>query len=351
MASRLLGSPLPRALGWTAIFVLRRLAYAGASIVGVTAVTFFITHVIANPVSLVVGQNVTPGAVAALSHRFGYDRPVWEQYLTYMSALLHGNLGTSIITYQPVSEEIIRRLPNTIELTLAGILLGVLWTIPLGCLAALRPGGRVDRICEGLVAFGVAMPGFWLGLLLILLVYFLLHLAPLPIGQLDPSVIPPTRVTGFMVLDGLLAGDSTVVQSALAHLLLPALTLALTACPAILQLTRDTMVRVLRSDYIRSARSLGLSPRTILWYALKNAIVPVVTATCMIFGWLLGSTVLVETVFAWPGIGLYAVQSIRSFDYAPILGIVLMTSSVYVVIYLIADLVGLALDPRTRMQT
>jgi ABC-type dipeptide/oligopeptide/nickel transport system permease component len=351
LGSRLLGSSISRALGFTAIFVIRRLAYAVASIVGVSAVTFFVTHVIANPVALVVGQNVTPGAIAALSHQFGYDRPVWEQYLTYMGALLHGNLGTSIITYQPVSEEILRRLPNTIELTAAGLLLGVLWTIPVGCLAALHPGGRIDRLSEGLVAFGVAMPGFWLGLLLILLLYFMLHLAPTPFGQLDPGVIPPPRVTGFMVVDGLIAGDLTVIQSSLAHLLLPALTLALTSCPAILQLTRDTMVKILRSDYIRSARSLGLPPRTVLWYALKNAIVPVVTATCMIFGWLLGSTVLVETVFAWPGIGLYAVQSIRSFDYSPILGIVLMTSTVYVVIYLVADLVGLSLDPRTRMQT
>ncbi len=351
MGSRLLGSSLSRALGFTAIFVIRRLVYAVASIVGVTAVTFFVTHVIANPVALVVGQNVAPGAIAALSHQFGYDRPVWEQYLAYMGALLHGNLGTSIITYQPVSEEILRRLPNTIELTAAGLLLGVLWTIPVGCLAALHPGGRIDRLSEGLVAFGVAMPGFWLGLLLILLLYFMLHLAPTPFGQLDPGVIPPPRVTGFMVVDGLIAGDLTVIQSSLAHLLLPALTLALTSCPAILQLTRDTMVKILRSDYIRSARSLGLPPRTVLWYALKNAIVPVVTATCMIFGWLLGSTVLVETVFAWPGIGLYAVQSIRSFDYSPILGIVLMTSTVYVVIYLVADLVGLSLDPRTRMQT
>jgi peptide/nickel transport system permease protein len=322
-----------------------------ASIVGVTAVTFFVTHVIANPIALVVGQNVTPGAVEALSHQFGYDRPVWEQYLSYMGALLHGDLGTSIITYQPVSEEILRRLPNTIELTAAGLFLGVLWTIPLGCLAALRPGGRIDRITEGLVAFGVAMPGFWLGLLLILVLYFVLHLAPLPFGQLDPGVIPPPRVTGFMVIDGLIAGDLTVIQSSLAHLLLPALTLALTSCPAILQLTRDTMVKILKSDYIRSARSLGLPPRKVLWYALKNAVVPVVTTICMIFGWLLGSTVLVETVFAWPGIGLYAIQSIRSFDYSPILGIVLMTSTVYVVIYLVADLVGLALDPRTRMQT
>jgi ABC-type dipeptide/oligopeptide/nickel transport system permease component len=247
-----------------------------------------------------------------------------------------------------VTTEIRQRFPATIELSVAGLLLGLLWTIPLGVLAALRPRGIVDRISQALVEFGVAVPSFLLGVLLILFFYAGVQIAPSPVGELDISAVSPPRVTGLTLVDSLLAGQFGTFRSALEHLALPAITLAVTACPPILQLTRNAMIEVLRSDYIRSARALGLPQRTVRWYAFKNAMLPVSTMTAMTFGYLLGGTVLVEQVFSWPGIGLYAVQSLQQLDYAPVLGVVLLASAVYVFVYLLADLLAVVVDPRLR---
>ena len=247
-----------------------------------------------------------------------------------------------------MTSEIWSRFPATIELSLAGLLLGLLWTIPLGVISALRPRGIVDRISQAIVEFGVAMPSFLLGVLLILFLYAGLKIAPSPVGELDIGAISPPRHTGLTVIDCIIAGQWGTCWSALRHLLLPAVTLAITACPPILQLTRNAMIDALRGEHIRTARSLGLPQRTIRWYALKNALLPVVTMTAMTFGYLLGGTVLVEQVFSWPGIGLYAVQSLQQLDYAPVLGVVLLASAVYVLVYLLADVLAVLIDPRLR---
>jgi peptide/nickel transport system permease protein len=206
-----------------------------------------------------------------------------------------------------------------------------------------------DRISQALVEFGVAIPSFWLGLLLVFFLYYTLRIAPAPIGQLDIQVDAPPHITGLIVIDSVLSGDIAALTSALGHLLLPAVTLSFTSCPPILQLTRNTMIQVLRSDFIRAARALGIPPRTIYWrYALQNTLLPVTTMSAMTFGYLLGGTVLVETVFSWPGIGLYAVQSMQRADYDPILGVVLLASTIYILVYFAADLAALFIDPRVR---
>jgi peptide/nickel transport system permease protein len=334
--------------GRWSLYILRRLAGAALAMLGVVLVVFVVTHVLGNPASLVLGPRASPSQIAQLNHQLGYDRPIIAQFFSYLGQLLRGDLGVSQYTQQPVLGQILHFFPATLELSLAGLLLGLLWTIPLGVISALRPRGLIDRVSQAIVDFGVAMPSFWLGILLIFLFFHVLGIAPAPVGELDIGAVAPPRVTGLTVIDCLLAGDFSLCLSALGHLALPAITLAVTACPPILQLTRNTMIAVLRSDYMLGARRLGLPARTLRWYALKNALIPVTTMTAMTFGYLLGGTVLVEQVFSWPGIGLYAVQSLERYDYAPVLGVVLLAATVYVVVYLLADLLAMAIDPRIR---
>lgn len=343
-----MGALLHGSVGRWSMYVGGRLAGAALALLGVVVLVFVVTRVLGDPVQLILGPRGTPEQAAQLRQELGYDRPLLAQFWSYLTNLVQGDLGTSRYTQRAVTDEIASRFPATLELAAAGMLLGLLWTIPLGILAALRPRGVVDRVSQFIVEFGVAIPSFWLGLLLVLLFSTALGIAPSPVGELDIGAVPPPRVTGMIVVDSLLAGDLATLRSALAHLALPAVTLAVTSCPPILQLTRNTMIEVLRGDFIRSARSFGLPERTIRWYAFKNTLLPVSTMVAMTFGFLLGGTVLVETVFSWPGIGLYAVQSMQRFDYEPVLGIVLLASAVYVLVYLVADLLAMAIDPRVR---
>ncbi len=317
----------------------RRLGSAAVALLGVTVLLFIVTHLMADPVYLLIGQRGSPAMIDSLRHSLGYDQPLYVQYVRYLGNLLRGDLGTSRFTFQPVAQEIAQRFPATLSLSIAAMILGLIWTVPLGVLSAISP----------LVEFGVAIPSFWLGLLFVFFLYFMLKVAPAPIGQLDITIDAPPQITGLIVIDALLAGDFNALGNALGHLFLPALTLSLTSCPPILQLTRNTMIQVLRSDFIRAARALGLPARTIYWrYALQNTLLPVTTMSAMTFGYLLGGTVLVETVFSWPGIGLYAVQSMQRADYDPILGVVLLAATIYIVVYLAADLAALFIDPRVR---
>jgi ABC-type dipeptide/oligopeptide/nickel transport system permease component len=334
--------------GRWSMYVGRRLVGAALTLFGVVVLVFVVTRLLGDPVQLILGPRATPEQVERLRAELGYDQSILAQFWTYLGNLLQGDLGVSRYTQRSVSDEIASRFPSTIELATAGMLLGLLWTIPLGIISALRPRGYVDRASQFMVEFGVAIPSFWLGLLLVLLFVNVLGIAPTPVGELDIGATAPPRVTGMIVVDALLAGDLATFRDALAHLALPAITLAITSCPPILQLTRNTMIGVLRGDFVRSARSLGLPERTVRWYAFKNALLPVSTMTAMTFGFLLGGTVLVETVFSWPGIGLYAIQSMQRFDYEPVLGIVLLASAVYVLVYFLADLLAMVIDPRVR---
>lgn len=335
---------------WLA-YLSRRVLAALLALLGVAALVFIVTRLLGDPVQLVLGQRATPQQVAHLRHQLGYDDPVYQQFVRYLGDLVQGKLGVSNYTQRSVAGEIGDRFPATFELGAAGMLLGLLWTIPLGVIAAQRPGGWVDRASQALVEFGVAIPNFFLGLLLVLLFAYVLGWAPAPIGQLQIGAALPPRVTGMVVVDSALAGQWGTFGAALKYLALPAITLAITSCPPILALTRNAMIAALRSDYVRGARSFGLPPRTVRWYALKNSLVPVLTMVAMTFGFLLGNTVLVEAVFSWPGIGLYSVQAMQRFDYQPVLGVVLLGSALYIVVYLLADLLSMAIDPRVREGT
>jgi peptide/nickel transport system permease protein len=324
----------------------RHLAGAALAMLGVVALVFVVTHILADPTRLILGDRATPEQIARLRQQLGYDRSIVSQFVTYVGNLLTGDLGVSQYSQQSVAREIGRRFPVTLELSLLALVLGLAWTIPLGVISAIRPRGLADRVSQVIVEVCVAVPSFWLGIILILLFYSVWQIAPAPVGVLDIGEVAPPRVTGMTVFDSLLAGQLATAMSATKHLALPTITLALTACPPILQLTRNSMIDTLHGEFIRSARSLGLRERTVRWYAFKNALPPLVTMTAMTFGYLLGGTVLVETVFSWPGIGLYSVQSMQQFDYEPVLGVVLVAAAVYILVYLVADIIARRIDPR-----
>lgn len=335
---------------WT-LYLGRRLIQLIVVLLGLVAVVFLVTQLLGNPVYLLVGVQADEKTIEAATRRLGLDRPLWEQYLNYLLKLAQGDLGDSHFTSNPVATDIGLRLPATFELSTVALLLGIAWTVPLGLLSARRKNGLIDRLSQGLVEAGVAIPSFWLGLLLVYLLFYQLGWFPAPLGRLGPTAKPPPEVTGLYTVDSLLAGEWATFWLALRHLALPALTLAFTSCPPILQITRNAMLDVLASDYIRAARSYGIAEWKIYFrYALKNVLLPVTTMIAMTYGYLLGGTVLVEVVFSWPGLGLYAVDAMNNSDYEPIVGVVLLSAVVYVLIYLITDILHFMIDPRLRAQ-
>ncbi|MFT4122773.1 MAG: ABC transporter permease [Microbacteriaceae bacterium] len=344
-AASLRGSPLLTG----GLFLLRRLGTAATALLGVTLIVFLLTHSVGDPVYLLAGQNATDEQREALREQLGYNRPLVVQYLDYLGGLLRGDLGTSTFSHESVTAALASVFPATLELSLAALVLGVLITVPLGVWAAMRPKSWVERLAAGVVRFGVAMPSFWLGILLVFLFSYVWGIAPAPTGELDIGVASPPAVTGMTVVDAAIAGDGEAFGSALAHLVLPTVTLAVTSFPALLALTQDVVGRTLRSDHFRTARAMGLPPQTAYpRYALKASASPLVQQIAMTFGYLLGGTVLVENVFAWPGLGQYAVLSMQRLDFAPVVGVALLTSAVYLLLYFIADVLALVIDPRIR---
>jgi dipeptide transport system permease protein len=256
----------------------------------------------------------------------------------------------SLTTGQPVIAEIATRLPASAELTLLGLLFSVSLAVPLGIFAALRPGSWVDHLCRMLATSGVSMPVFFAGLLWIWLFYYMLGWAPAPLGRLDVFSSPPPHVTGFYTLDSLFAGDLATFRTALAHLILPAFTLGFFSLAPIARMTRASMMAALGADFVRTARASGLSSTTIVMrYAFRNALLPVITTLGMVFSFLLGANVLVEKVFAWPGIGSYAADALIAGDYAPVQGFVLTMGILYVALNLAIDIVYGLVDPRVRI--
>lgn len=318
---------------------------------GVLLISFVLLRLLpGDPAAQQVGvPGMTPAAMAELRHDLGLDAPLPSQLSDYLRGIAAGDLGRSLVTGRPVAAELAERLPASAELTLAGFALAVLTALPLGVLAARRRGGRWDAGLRGLGALALSVPSFLTGLGLITLFYVHLGWAPEPVGRLDPFLSAPPRVSGFLTLDALLAGDGAALRSALAQLALPALTLAVFAFGPLLRLTRAAMAQALVSDYVLSARANGLSRRRIVWtYAFRNALAPVVGTMTLIFSTLLGAGVLVEKVFAWPGLGSFAVEAALSLDHMALQGVVLVMAAVFVAVNLAIDLLHAAMDPRLR---
>jgi peptide/nickel transport system permease protein len=331
---------------------LLRIVGALPNLFGVIVITFLLTRALpGDPAAYFAGQAATPEAIEQIRTQLGLDRSLPEQFVGYLRDLLRGDLGQSLTTGQSVATEIASRLPASIELTLVALVLAVVIALPLGVAAAVRQGSWVDQLARIVTTAGVSLPVFFTGLLLTWLFYFVLGWAPSPIGRLDPSFSPPTDRSGLYLVDALLDRDLELWWACAKQLVMPAITMALFVLAPITRMTRASMLGVLGSDFVRTARALGLrAPTVLVRYALRNALLPVVTTLGMVFSFLLGSNVLVEKVFAWPGIGSFAIESLTASDYAPVQGFVLTMGVLYVVLNLLIDLAYLLIDPRVAMQ-
>jgi ABC-type dipeptide/oligopeptide/nickel transport system permease component len=332
--------------------IFKRLLGVLPALAGVIVVTFVLTRALpGDPAAYFAGAAGTAEAVEEVRVKLGLDRSKPEQFVLYVRDLARGDWGNSLTTGRPVLTEIAERLPASLELTLVGLLLAVVVAIPLGVLAATRPGSWIDHLCRGVTTAGVSLPTFFTGLLLAYIFYFLLGWAPSPLGRLDPYTSAPPLVTGFYLIDSLLAGERETFFAAASQLMLPAITLALFVLAPLARMTRASMLGVLSADYIRTARAAGLHPFTVLvTYALRNALLPVLTTLGMVFSFLLGSNVLVEKVFAWPGIGSFAIEALVASDYAPVQGFVLAMALLYVLLNLMIDIAYGLVDPRARLE-
>lgn len=330
--------------------VLSRLGTALPSLAGVVVITFLLTRVLpGDPALYFAGPVASPEAIAAIRAQLGLDQPLWTQFAGYVAALFRGDLGTSLTTGRPVVEDIAARLPASAELTLLGLFIAVGIAVPLGILAALRQGSWIDHLCRLVTTAGVSLPVFFTGLLAVYVFYYLLGWSPAPLGRLDSFLSEPPARTGFLLIDSLLAGDAEVFRAALAQILLPALTLGIFALAPLARMTRAAMLAALSAEFIRTARASGLGGRTIVFaYAFRNAMLPVLTTLGMVFSFLLGANVLVEKVFAWPGIGSYAVEALIASDFAPVQGFVLTMAILYILLNLAIDLLYGLIDPRMR---
>jgi peptide/nickel transport system permease protein len=331
--------------------ILSRLATAVPSVIGVVVVTFMLTRMLpGDPAAYFAGLAATPQAIAEIRTKLGLDKSLPEQFVVYVGDLLSGNLGTSLSTGQSVVSEIATRLPASAELTLVALVVAAGIAIPLGVLAAVKQGSWVDHLCRVVTTAGVSLPVFFTGLLFAYVFYYLLQIAPAPTGRLDIFISPPTHITGFYLIDSALTGNGEAFLGSLRQLALPASAMAIFSLAPLARMTRGSMLSVLGSDFIRTARASGLAPRTVVFtYAFRNAVLPVITTLGMVFSFLLGANVLVETVFAWPGIGLYAVNALITSDYAPVQGFVLTMAVLYIALNLVIDILYGLVDPRVRL--
>lgn len=330
-------------------YLLKRILSLIAVLVGMSVLTFWLTHLIpANPARLMAGQQASAEQVAEIARKFHLDRPLVEQYFYYSKGVLQGDFGNSMTTRRPVLADLEEFFPATAELTVASLVIILLLGVPSGLLAAARRNGWFDRLNFAGSLAAVSMPAFWLGLLLQL--YFYRYLDWLPVGgRLAIEDIEPDRVTGFLTVDSLLAGDLETFRSALLHLVLPSVTLAAGSVAIVFRMTRASAGSVLRSTYVRAARSRGISERAVMIrHVAPNAVLPAITVIGLQIGVIISGSVIVESIFSWPGIGLYMVNAIKYLDYQAIVGVTIVVSAVFVLCNLLVDVLYIAVNPQMR---
>jgi peptide/nickel transport system permease protein len=332
-------------------FLGKRLLTSLATVAGLVVIVFFVTHVLPGDAAAVrLGPNATEEQIEALRGEYGLDDPLFTQFGDYLARTARFDLGTSIDSGQPIRSELAKRLPATIELAGAAVVIGAVVGIPLGVVAALRRGRILDAAARGFAVLGGSVAIFWLGLMLTFVFYFKLGWFPGPVDRLPIGETPPPHRTGLYTVDALLAGDLSTFWQALRSLALPAITLGFAAAAPILKMVRSAMIGTMRSPYVRTARTLGIAPRRIvLQDGLRNALLPVLTVLGNVTGYLIGGNIIVEYVFSWPGIGSYAYNALQKSDLEALQGFVVLVGLLYVGLNLLIDLGYAAADPRVRL--
>lgn len=329
----------------TLALIINRLIWLVPTLAGLLLIVFTISHIIpADPVAYFAGDNATPEQLAALRHKYGFDRPLPVQLWNYAVGVVQGDFGISLYTQRPIADDLLSRLPATLELTISAVLVSAIVGIPLGVLAAVHRNSWLDHALRVFTVSGLAIASFWLAILFQLL--FAMHLGWTPLqGRIDGW--GPEPITGFFVIDSIIRWDWESLGSTLAHLALPTATLAFPAMATIMRFTRAGVLNAINSNYVLYERAMGFPNRVVVWkFVLRNALIGTVTQIGLIFGLLLAGAVVIEAVFDWPGLGLYAVQSILNSDYNAIMGFTLVVGALFIAVNLVVDIVHGIIDPR-----
>jgi peptide/nickel transport system permease protein len=334
-----------------ALYLARRTASSVVAVLGVLCLVFFVAHVLpGNPV-LARATLASKSTILHVEQQLGLTRPLGTQFVDYMRGVFSGNLGTSYVTGDSVASDLAQRAPASIELALFATVLAVTISVPLGIYAALHRGRWADSFARSVAAISVSMPSFWIGLMIIYIFYLRIPVAAAPLGRLDTVVTPPPNITGLYTVDSLLSGQFSTLANALWHLLTPAITLAIVVSAPLIRVTRSAMIETLDQPFVTCARALGLPNWRVIYHdALKNSLLAILTVIGLVFGYLVSGSVLVEQVFAWPGIGQYAFTALTSNDIPAIEGFVLVVAVVYVGVNWLVDVLYGVVDPRVRVK-
>jgi peptide/nickel transport system permease protein len=331
--------------------IIRRLLIMIPMLIGVTLLAFVVSHMVpSDPLVLLVSEKAlnNPEIVEAAVRKWGLDKSLPEQYLLYLRNLLRGDMGVSFKSRRPVAQDLAQYFPATVELGLAALFFALVVGLPLGILAAVRAGSWLDHFTRFFALFGASMPPFWSGLMALYLLWYKVPVMAGP-GRIDAHMEAPPTVTGLYLFDSLLAKDMAAFASSLHHLVLPAIILGWFTLAVIARVTRSSLLEVLRSDYIRTARAKGMAERAvILGHALRNSFIPTLTVLGLAFAWVMAGAIMTETIFSWPGIGRYAVEAASNLDYPGVLGTTILIAVVFMFTNLVVDILYCVLDPRIR---
>lgn len=329
----------------TLVLVVNRLAWFVPTLLGLLAIVFFISHVIpADPAAFVAGENASAETVAAIRAQLGLDQPLHVQFWRYLQSIVQGEMGRSIYTGRPVAEDLMARLPATLELTLVTVVVASIIGVPLGVVSALRRNSWIDHGLRVITIAGLAIASFWFAILLQLFFSMRLGLTPLT-GRVEGW--GPEQITGFYIIDALILQDHEILLDALRHMILPVTTLAVPAMATIVRFTRAGVLDALQSNYVLYETAMGYPRRLVIWkYVLRNALIGTVTQIGLIFGILLAGAVVVEAVYDWPGLGTFAVNSILSSDYNAVMGFTVIVGAMFIVVNLLVDILHGMIDPR-----
>jgi len=327
-------------------YITKRLLMLIPVLLGTSIIAFSLIHLApGDPARTMAGEHASQRTINAIREKYGLDKPLYIQYGIWLNGVLHGDMGRSIVSNEYVTKEILDRFPNTFELTLFSMILAIIIGTVAGIISASRQYSALDYTFMGIALFGVSMPVFWLGIMLMMI--FGVFLRWLPIGGRINIVIPFHRITGFYILDSIITGNFAALISTLRYLILPSTALATIPMATIARVSRSSMLEVLRQDFIRTERAKGLSERVVIYkHAVRNAMIPVVTVIGLNFGLLLAGAILTETVFSWPGIGRYVVNAVGMRDYPAVQGCVLFFAFLFVIVNLITDIIYVYIDPR-----